>query len=102
HAGGYEDDRGVDVVPVGSWTTLDLGLSYQFGDEGAAGLRGTRISLFAENLLDADPPFLGPGPGRTAGLGYDPVNASGRGRFVSLQVRKTWWDCRCACRLGPP
>ncbi len=90
HAGGYEDDRGVDVVPVGSWTTLDLGLSYQFGDEGAAGLRGTRISLFAENLLDADPPFLGPGPGRTAGLGYDPVNAGGRGRFVSLQVRKTW------------
>jgi iron complex outermembrane receptor protein len=90
HAGGYEDDRGVDVVPVGSWTTLDLGLSYQFDEEVAGGLRGTRISFFAENLFDADPPFLGPGPGRTAGLGYDPVNASGRGRFVSLQVRKAW------------
>src|SRR5690606_38309062 len=90
HAGGYEDDRGVDVVPVGSWTTLDLGLSYQFCDEGAAGLRGTRISLFAEYLLDADPPFLGHGPVRTAAHGYDRVHARGRGRFVSLQVRKTW------------
>ncbi len=89
HAGAYADDRGAALVPVGSWTTVDLSLSYAFEDS-AGWLRGTRLSLYAENLLDAPPPLLAPEPGTARGLGYDPVNASGRGRFVSLQVRRSW------------
>jgi hypothetical protein len=53
-------------------------------------LRGTRLALFAENLLDNDPPRLVPEPRTTTGLGYDPVNASGRGRFLALQLRRSW------------
>ena len=90
HAGGYADDRRPVVVPVDSWTTVDLSLSYEFEQASSGWLRGTRLSLYAENLLDAAPPPLFPEPGHTSGLGYDPVNASGRGRFVSAQVRKSW------------
>jgi outer membrane receptor protein involved in Fe transport len=90
YAGGYEDDRRPLVVPVDSWTTFDLSLSYEFEQVAAGWLRGTRLSLYTENLFDAAPPPLLPEPGHISGLGYDPVNASGRGRFVSLQVRKSW------------
>jgi iron complex outermembrane receptor protein len=88
YAGPYEDDRGVETVPVESWTTFDLSLSHEFQAPGW--LQGTRVTLYAENLFDAAPPTLQPQPGQTDGLGYDPVNASGRGRFVSLQVRTSW------------
>lgn len=90
HADSYIDDRRPAVARVGAHTTVDANLTYLFGGEGASWLRNTRIALFVENLFDNDPPFLALDPARMTGLGYDPVNASGRGRFISLQVRKTW------------
>ncbi|KRA84107.1 TonB-dependent receptor [Altererythrobacter sp. Root672] len=90
YAAGYDDDRRPLLVAVGSWTTVDLNLSYEFEQTASAGLRGLRLTLYAENLFDAAPPPLLPEPGHTSGIGYDPVNASGRGRFVSLQARKSW------------
>lgn len=89
HAGSYEDDRGPAAVPVSAWTTFDLNLSYTF-ETGAGWLEGTRVSLYAENLFDADPPQVLPDAGSNTGLGYDPVNAGGRGRLVSLQLRARW------------
>jgi outer membrane receptor protein involved in Fe transport len=91
HADGYRDTRGNRNLPVGSFTTLDFGIGYEAPEMGSPGwLRGTRIAVMAENLFDEDPPRLLPDPGSTTGLGYDPVNATGRGRFVSLQIRKRW------------
>lgn len=90
HTGAYQDDRGATPVPVASYTTVDLSLSYTVATPAAPWLRGTRLSLYAENLLDAAPPPVRPDAGRVTGLGYDPVNASGRGRFVSLQLRRSW------------
>ena len=91
HADDYRDNRGNRSLTIGSFTTLDLGLAYDFGQSGAATwLRGTRIALHADNLLDRKPPRLLPDPGFTTGAGYDPVNASGRGRFVSIQLRRSW------------
>jgi len=90
HANGYLDDRTTTDRRVASHTTLDFNLAYAFGPKSPSWLRGTRIALFAENLLDNDPPRLLPDPGSDTGLGYDPVNASGRGRFVALQLRKGW------------
>lgn len=90
HAGAYEDDRRAIVAAVDSWTTLDFSLSHAFGDDSPPWLRGSRIAVFAENLLDTRPPELDVEPGIGRGIGYDPVNASGRGRFVSLQLRKSW------------
>lgn len=90
YAGTYHDDRDASLVPVEAHTTIDLSLSYAFDAPEDGWLRGTRVSLYAENLFDVAPPALRPEPGRATGLGYDPVNASGRGRFVSLQVRRSW------------
>ena len=91
HADDYRDNRGNRSLKVGAFTTLDLGLAYEFGpDHRQRFLRGMRIALNAENLLDEDPPALLPDPGSTVGAGYDPVNASARGRFVSIQIRKAW------------
>lgn len=91
HADDYTDTRGGRSLPIGSFTTLDLGLAYDFGrDSRVRWLRNTRIAFSADNLLDKEPPRLLPDPGSTTGLGYDPVNASGRGRFVSVQIRRIW------------
>ena len=89
HADDYQDDRTATPREVAAHTTFDASLSYTFRQEGSW-LRGTRISLYIENIFDNDPPRLLPEPGRTTGLGYDPVNASGRGRFVAFQVRRAW------------
>jgi outer membrane receptor protein involved in Fe transport len=91
HADSYRDNRGNRNLPIASFTTLDLGLAYEFDEaRSPRWLRGTRIAFAADNLFDEDPPRLLPDPGSTTGLGYDPVNATGRGRFVSLQLRKRW------------
>jgi len=74
---------------VAAHTTFDASLSCTFRQEGSW-LLGTRISLYAENIFDNDPPRLLPEAGSTTGLGYDPVNASGRGRFVAFQMRRSW------------
>jgi outer membrane receptor protein involved in Fe transport len=90
YAGGYRDNRAAQVRHVRSWTTVDANLSYQFGASAPGWVRGTRISAFAENLFDRDPPALAADPASTTGLGYDPVNASARGRFVAVQLRRSW------------
>ncbi|MGQ0588636.1 MAG: TonB-dependent receptor domain-containing protein [Sphingosinicella sp.] len=90
HADDYRDRRGTRDLRVDSFTTFDLGLAYDAPGAAPAWLRGTRIALNVENLFDRDPPFLLPDTGSTSGTGYDPVNASGRGRFVSLQLRRRW------------
>ena len=87
HVDGYIDDRAPVRRRVESFLTIDAGLAYRF--EGGW-LTGTRIAFNVQNLFDADPPLLLPGPGSTSGLGYDPVNATGRGRIVSLQLRRRW------------
>lgn len=90
HADDYRDNRGGRSLPIGSFTTVDLTLAYEAGDSGPRWLRGTRIAFSADNLFDEAPPRLLPDPGSTVGLGYDPVNASGRGRFLSVQLRRVW------------
>ncbi|MGH6706127.1 MAG: TonB-dependent receptor plug domain-containing protein, partial [Sphingomicrobium sp.] len=89
HAGAYRDDRFVPVRKIGSFTTLDASLAYESKAAGGP-LAGTRLAFFVQNLLDARPPRLRPDPGDTTGVGYDPVNASIRGRQISLQLRKSW------------
>ncbi len=91
YADGYRDNRGTFNNDVASFRTVDVGLAYEFGEKDRnSWLDGTRIALFGENIFDAQPPALVPDPGNATGLGYDPVNASVRGRMISLQLRKRW------------
>lgn len=98
HAGAYRDNRGGRDFPVEAFTTADVGVAFQPGDRPASPwLRGTRLAFHVENLLNARPPRLLPAPGSTVGTGYDPVNASARGRFLSLPapqgVVRRWGTC---------
>jgi outer membrane receptor protein involved in Fe transport len=86
----YQDNRpGIDK-PVGSFTTFDAGIGYASDSSSTPLLRGFRIALHVKNLFDAKPPRLALEQGSTRGIGYDPVNATGRGRSVSLQLLKSF------------
>jgi iron complex outermembrane receptor protein len=89
YAGAYRDSRFMPVRKLDSFTTVDASLAYDSKAQ-AGPLAGTRLSFFAQNLFDARPPRLRPDPGDSTGVGYDPVNASVRGRQLSLQIRKSW------------
>jgi outer membrane receptor protein involved in Fe transport len=84
HADGYRDNVSNPRRAVGSWTTIDLQLRYRAPANGWA--RGLSVALSAQNLFDADPPFVN----RFTGFGYDAANADPLGRFVALQIIKSW------------
>ncbi len=86
----YRDSRAGRDEHITSFTTVDLGFAYQISADVPGPTRGLRLSFNVQNLFDRDPPRLDPEPGFTRGIGYDPVNASGRGRAIALQLRKKW------------
>jgi hypothetical protein len=87
---GDETDNGITPnEQIGSWTTVDATLSYNFDDSDAA-LRGVKVALSASNLFDRDPPRAASPAIAYGGLAYDSTNTSLVGRFVSLTVTKGW------------
>jgi iron complex outermembrane receptor protein len=74
---------------VGSWTTLDLNVAYNF-ENGFLG--GDQIYVHVNNLLDQDPPFInttanGAGASSGAAFGFNAFNASPIGRTVNVGLR---------------
>lgn len=90
YVGAYRDRRTAEERRVDSWTTLDLSAAYEVGRLVGAEPDRLRFGVAAQNLLDADPPRLLPESGFVRDVGFDPVNASGRGRVVSMQLRARW------------
>ncbi|NJO13280.1 MAG: TonB-dependent receptor [Gammaproteobacteria bacterium] len=85
HQDGYRDavtNRGIE-----SWTTADLQLGYTAPAGINAWMDGLRVALSVQNILDDEPPFFDNPVGF---VGYDPENATNLGRFVSLQINKSW------------
>jgi len=74
----------VGVRGISSWTTLDLGVGYDF--EATSGLlSGLGLSARAVNVTNESPPFAD-----VSGVGFDPANTNLYGRIVSLQLNKKW------------
>ncbi|CAN5365700.1 TonB-dependent receptor [soil metagenome] len=69
---------------VPSWTTVDLGLRYEFPSEGAK-FRSLRVAVNVQNLTNEDPPVTLTQAGNSYGA-FDPSNANIFGRIVSLQL----------------
>ena len=90
YTGDYRDDRAAVSRPVRSWTTVDAGLAYTLSPAAGPVLGKLRLAFNVQNLFDRDPPQLAPEPGFSRGVGYDTVNASGRGRTLSVQIRRRW------------
>jgi outer membrane receptor protein involved in Fe transport len=78
---GYHDPLGVRIA---SLTTLDLQLRLAVPDTSPLG--GVSLALTVRNLFDAGPPFYD----NASGVAFDPANADLIGRFVSLQLIKSW------------
>jgi iron complex outermembrane receptor protein len=87
----YQDSYGDAEAPIASWTTVDAQLRYAFASQSAAAvLENVSLTLSAQNLLNKDPPFVLSQGSPIAHSGYDSVNATPLGRFLALQVAKTW------------
>lgn len=84
----YSSDRVGERVPVDSWTTFDVSVQYSLGQERAKGLlSGVRLALNVQNLFNKAPPFVESG---IDGIFYDGNNANPLGRFVSLELSKSF------------
>jgi outer membrane receptor protein involved in Fe transport len=81
----YIDNISVPERSIDSWTTVDLTIAYDTGDNRGL-ISDTRLSLTTQNLFDEDPPFVN----SFSGVGYDTAIASGLGRLISLQIAKEW------------
>jgi iron complex outermembrane recepter protein len=77
---GYPDVTG---RPIGSWTTADVQFRYA-PTRGVLG--GTSLTLNVQNILDTDPPFYD----SPEGVAFDAANTSVLGRFVSVQLTRSW------------
>lgn len=84
----YEDMRNsANVVPVSSWTTLDLNVGYAF-DQTAGLLSDFEFSVGATNLTDAAPPYVAPSYSAYGIVVFDGANHDLRGRMVYGQLSK--------------
>lgn len=88
YADGYTNRTTATPERVSSWTTFDLNLSYSF-ERSHGPLKGLRIALNATNIFDTDPPYLSYNVGPLT-VGFDGENASPLGRFIAIQVTKSW------------
>jgi outer membrane receptor protein involved in Fe transport len=86
---GYKVSNAPMAASIGSWTTADLVLSYDFDEHPSSWLRGTRLNVSVQNMFDELPP-LAPTETSFRLAGYDPANASPVGRFISLELRKAF------------
>ena len=85
----YATDKTAAASRIDSWTTVDLSLSWAFEPSTPGWLSGSALSLSVTNLFDKMPPRTPPLTGFTI-TGFDPANASPLGRFVALELRKTF------------
>lgn len=88
HSDDYINDSFSIDAPIGSWTTVDLTLSYDFARRPQASwLDGTRLSLAVTNLSDRQPPHA---DSPMFPMGYDVFNADAMGRYVAARLSKRW------------
>ena len=85
----YKTDTTQSAGNIGSWTTADLSLTWDFDPATSSWLNGSSIGLAITNLFDTMPPRTPPQSGFSI-TGYDPANASPLGRFVAFELRKAF------------
>ncbi|MFC3098330.1 TonB-dependent receptor plug domain-containing protein [Alteraurantiacibacter palmitatis] len=88
HVGGYTNTAITPNEPVGSYTPIDLSVTYRFGQEMPGTLlEGLSITGEVRNVFDIDPPYVNLAPGGNGSGGYDATAASPIGRVFALGAR---------------
>jgi iron complex outermembrane receptor protein len=94
YADSYADNRFATIRGVNAFTTVDATLALELGQKLGAAFSGTTLRLSGQNLFDRDPPSLrgltSVNNRFTGDLGYDVVNATARGRYLSVSVTRKW------------
>lgn len=86
----YKVDNSIGSANIDSWTTVDLSLAYNTGDNRrGAFLNNTTFRLAVTNLFDENPPSVPSFPEFFV-FGYDPTNANPRNRFIAFEVNKAF------------
>jgi iron complex outermembrane recepter protein len=86
---GYNNTEVTPQEPVSSYTTVDLNVIFDLGKAfSGAWAKDLRVTAHVDNLFDKDPPYVNIPISPNGGGGFDPNNASGIGRLVSLQIGK--------------
>ncbi|HVI99856.1 MAG TPA: TonB-dependent receptor [Sphingomonas sp.] len=92
HVGGYDNNTlpAGAVQKVHSYTTVDLGVTFNIGDPASSGLLdgGFSLGLDVLNLFDTDPPYVNFAPTVNGSGGYDATAANPIGREIAVTVRK--------------
>ena len=89
YSNGYWDNRSTPKVPIGSWTILNAGLSYDIGARvGSQWAQSLTASLYVTNVLDRSPPFV-PDPTMNH-VNFDGTQGSPIGRVVATRITKSW------------
>lgn len=81
YTGRYKDLAG---ARIGGFARFDTQARLAAADQGP--LAGVNILVNVRNVFDREPPFYN----NTAGIAYDSANADPIGRFVSLQLTRSW------------
>jgi iron complex outermembrane receptor protein len=89
HVGGYENTAITPAEKVGSYTPVDLSISWRIGEsfDGAA-LDGLTLAGEVRNLFNIDPPYVNLAKAANGGGGFDPTAANPVGRLFALSLRK--------------
>jgi len=88
HVGGYNNTLVNPVQQVGSYTPVDLSVTWRLGDSlGIERIQGLALSAEVRNLFDTDPPYVNLAPGGNGSGGYDATAANPAGRMFALGAR---------------
>ncbi len=88
YTGSYNNQFTTPYSRIASWTTVDLTLQFDSTPLVANGpFSHIAVVASAQNLLNRDPPLF---TYNYSGLLFDPANANGLRRYLSLAIRKKW------------
>lgn len=92
HIGGYKNNTlaGGLIQNVNSYTTMDLGVSFNLGEPRPKNFfaGGFTLSVDVMNAFDADPPYVNFAPTVNGSGGYDATASNPVGREIAVTVRK--------------
>lgn len=88
HIGGYNNTAIKPNEKVGSYTPVDLSVTWRIGEMMTdTAMEGLALSAEVRNVFDIDPPFVNISPGGNGSGGYDATAASPIGRMFALGAR---------------
>jgi len=87
---GYQNNAITPVEHVGSYTPVDITMSWDMGSLGWQPLKDARLGFEIRNAFDEDPPYVNLAPNGNGSGGYDATTTNPVGRLFAFSLRKSW------------